>query len=39
MTAASYGVALFSYRVEMPRKPLSRSKQRSTTLRDEPLAS
>ncbi|MYU26107.1 hypothetical protein GTY84_30980 [Streptomyces sp. SID8352] len=32
MTAASQEVAVFSYRVAMPRKPLSRLKQRSTQM-------
>ncbi|AQW46572.1 hypothetical protein SHXM_00035 [Streptomyces hygroscopicus] len=32
-TAASYEVAVFSYLVAIPRKPLRRLKQRSTTLR------
>jgi hypothetical protein len=33
LTAASPEVAVFSYRVAMPRKPLSRWKQRSIVLR------
>ncbi len=33
LTAASYEVAVLSYLVAMPRKPLSRLKQRSTRLR------